>query len=42
MSFSDSILGTESSMLTNIQSGGLEMGGFISTFATMVPKAAFI
>jgi len=26
MSFSDSILGTESSMLTNIQSGGLENG----------------
>ena len=37
--FSDAILGTETTMLTNIQSGGLEMGGFVSTFATMVPKA---
>ena len=38
--FADSILGSETTMLTNIQSGGLQMGAFASAFQTMVPKAA--
>lgn len=37
--FADSLLGTENAMATNIQSGGLQMGAFSSTFVSMVPKA---
>lgn len=37
--FSDSLLGTETAMATNIQSGGLDMGTFYSTFSSMVTKA---
>lgn len=38
--FADSLLGTESAMLSNIQSGGLQMGAFYSTFSSIVPKAS--
>ena len=37
--FADSLLGTENAMLSNIQSGGLQMAAFYSTFSSIVPKA---
>lgn len=37
--FADALLGTEDALLSNIQTGALEMGNFSSTFANLVRRA---